>query len=102
LTNAARGCRANDCALPGSTFASRLLTAGVQLGYVSQQLGHADVSVTARHYARWVGGSSYRAAMRVEPGEVSADLLARLDSPHKRSGRRAAFSKCRPSEGIPG
>ena len=33
------------------TFASQLLTAGVQLGYVSAQLGHADVGVTT--YARW-------------------------------------------------
>jgi integrase len=28
------------------TFASQLLTAGVQLGYVSSQLGHADAGVT--------------------------------------------------------
>jgi integrase len=34
------------------TYASWLLSLGVQLGYVSQQLGHADVGVTARHYAR--------------------------------------------------
>ena len=34
------------------TFASQLLTAGVQLGYVSMAHGHADVAVTARHYAR--------------------------------------------------
>ena len=40
------------------TFASQLLTAGVQLGYVSGQLGHADVSVTTRHYARWAGGNA--------------------------------------------
>jgi integrase len=37
------------------TFASQLLTAGVNLAYVSGQLGHADVSVTARHYARFIG-----------------------------------------------
>jgi len=60
------------------TFASQLLTAGVQLGYVSQQLGHADVAVTARHYARWAGGDSYRQPMTLVPGEVPADLLARL------------------------
>ena len=60
------------------TFASQLLSAGVQLGYVSQQLGHADVAVTARHYARWVGGDQYREPMRLEPGEVPADLLSRL------------------------
>ena len=64
------------------TFACWLLTAGVQLGYVSQQLGHADVAVTAKHYARWAGGDSYRQPLALEPGEIPADLLARLeDSP---------------------
>jgi len=60
------------------TFASQLLTAGVQLGYVSAQLGHADVGVTARHYARWAGGESYREPMALRPGEVPADFLARV------------------------
>ena len=60
------------------TFASQLLTAGVQLGYVSRQLGHADVSVTARHYARWAGGDAYRCPLDVGEDEVPADLLARL------------------------
>ena len=62
------------------TFASQLLTAGVQLGYVSAQLGHADVSVTARHYARWIEGDHYREPRQLEPGEVPADLLARIGS----------------------
>ena len=60
------------------TFASQLLTSGVSLGYVSKQLGHADVAVTAKHYARWAGGDFYREPMVLEPGEVPADLLARL------------------------
>ena len=60
------------------TFASQLLTAGVQLGYVSHQLGHSDVSVTARHYARWAGGDAYRSPLEVREDEVPADLLARL------------------------
>ncbi len=60
------------------TFASQLLTAGVQLGYVSAQLGHSDVAVTARHYARWIEDDHYREPMRIESGEVPADLLARL------------------------
>jgi hypothetical protein len=60
------------------TFASQILTAGVQLGYVSRQLGHADVSVTARHYARWAGGDAYRSPLEVAEDEVPADLLARL------------------------
>jgi len=60
------------------TFASQLLTAGVQLGYVSQQLGHADVAITARHYARWAGGDAYRRPLEVREGEVPADLLERM------------------------
>ena len=63
------------------TYASQLLTAGVQLGYVSSQLGHADVAVTARHYARWIEGDRYREPMVMEVGEVPADLLARLGDP---------------------
>ena len=43
------------------TFASQLLTCGVSLGYVSAQLGHSNVSTTARHYVRWAGGDTYRA-----------------------------------------
>ncbi len=65
------------------TFASQLLSAGVQLGYVSMQLGHADFGVTVRHYAKWVGGDEYRAALVLEPGEVPADPLARLLESHQ-------------------
>lgn len=60
------------------TFASQLLSAGVQLGYVSQQLGHADVSVTARHYARWCGGNAYREPLSLLEDEIPADFLARF------------------------
>ena len=63
------------------TFASQLLTAGVQLGYVSAQLRHGDVAVTARHYARWIDADGYRRPMTVEDGEVPADLLARIAVP---------------------
>ena len=64
------------------TFASQLFAAGVQLGYVSDQLGHADVAVTARHYARWVRSAEYRPPMELWPGEVPADLLARMAQEH--------------------
>ena len=50
----------------------------MNLAYVSRQLGHADIQVTTRHYARWCGGDEYREPMRLLPGEVPADLLARL------------------------
>jgi hypothetical protein len=42
------------------------------------QLGHADIAVTARHYAKWCAGDSYRAPLEVREGEVPADLLARI------------------------
>jgi integrase len=65
------------------TYASQLLTCEVSFGYVSAQLEHADVSVTARHYARWVESDFYRVPLVLEPGEVPADFLARLPkSPH--------------------
>lgn len=64
------------------TYASHLLTAGVQLAYVSRQLGHADVAVTARHYARWCG-DDYRRPLEVRDGKVPADLLSRLGESHQ-------------------
>jgi hypothetical protein len=55
-----------------------------------QQLGHADWSVTARHYARWVGGNHYVEPARLAPGEVPADLLARFEADHSREAVRVA------------
>ncbi len=65
------------------TFASQLLTVGVQLGYVSAQLGHADLGTTARHYARWCGDADYNDPMVRDEAEVPADFLARLASPQR-------------------
>ena len=42
------------------TFASQLLTVGVQLGYISRQLGHKNVKVTVDHYVRWCGAAPRR------------------------------------------
>ena len=36
--------------------------------------------MTARSYARWAGGDEYREPMQLLPGEVPADLLARLSA----------------------
>lgn len=60
------------------TFASWLLSLSVQLACVSEQLGYADVAVTARHYAKWCGGNVYRDPMPLLPGEAPADLVARI------------------------
>jgi integrase len=72
------------------TYASQLLTAGVQLSFVSRQLGHADIATTARHYARWAESDGvYREPMRLRPGEVPADLLARLGEEERTKGSPA-------------
>ena len=42
------------------TFASQLVSAGIPLGYVSHQLGHANLAVTAKHYARWIDDAQGR------------------------------------------
>jgi len=77
------------------SYASWLLSLGVQLGYVSRQLGHADVAVTARHYAKWVEGDTYREPMTLLPGEVPADLLARVVE-----GAEEADSRTPPHYGV--
>ncbi len=71
------------------TFASQLLSVGIRLPYVSKQLGHADVGVTVKHYARWTGGNTYRSPLEVGEGEVPADLLARLQIPSPQESRHS-------------
>src|SRR4030095_1549765 len=56
-------------------------TGGVSLAFVSGQLAHAGESVTARHYAKFIGAGDehvYVEPTRLAPGEIPADLLARL------------------------
>ena len=65
------------------TYASRLLTAGVPIQYLSRQLGHAGIAVTQAHYARWLG-DDYRDPLRRRPGEFPADFLARLRAEESR------------------
>ncbi len=73
------------------TFASWLPTCGFPLGYISPQLGHSGVSVTARHYSRWAGGDAYRKPLELADGEVPADLLARLDEESDRHAVEAKY-----------
>lgn len=42
------------------SFASILLSKGAQLLYVSRQLGHSDISITANIYAHWIDYSDNR------------------------------------------
>jgi integrase len=86
------------------TYASQLLTAGVQLGYVSRQIGHADVAVTAKHYARWVAGDDYRDPMARQTGELPADFLARLltNCSHDTDARHDGAAKLVEMRGVRG
>ena len=59
------------------TYASQLISAGVPLGYVSAQLGHANLTTTSEHYTRYVS-REYVEPPRLRAGEIPADLLARL------------------------
>jgi hypothetical protein len=40
------------------TWASHMLASGADLAYVSNQLGHANPSITLRIYSHWVSGVS--------------------------------------------
>ena len=62
------------------TCASHLLSGGVPLAYVSNQLGHTAIGTTERHYAKWIEREEYRPSIALKPGEVPADILARLST----------------------
>lgn len=70
------------------SYASYLLTAGIQIGYIARQIGHSTPLVTAQHYAKWVELDEYRAPELPGPGELPADVLARLGR-SDRSGEKA-------------
>ncbi len=50
------------------------------LSYVSHKLGHGDVAVTARHYARWIESEENRRRQprTLNDDELKPDLLADL------------------------
>jgi integrase len=51
-----RRCAKNAMTDMRHTWASHMLAAGADLPYVSEQLGHANPSVTLRIYSHWVPG----------------------------------------------
>ena len=71
------------------SYASWLLSLGVQLAWVSRQLGHVDIEVTARHYSKWCGGDVYRDPMALAEGELPPDLLARVVAESPQSPRES-------------
>ncbi len=69
------------------TYASQLLTCGVSVGWISNQLGHATTDIATKRYARWCGGAEYRDPLTREPGEVPSDFLARLSRDFQEQSR---------------
>jgi integrase len=53
------------------TYASMMLSAGEPLAWVSKQLGHSDVLVTARTYATWIPDA------RPEAGDAAVKLFGK-------------------------
>ncbi len=48
------------------TYASMMLSAGENLAWVSNQMGHGDVLVTARTYARWIKSTEQQGMKAIE------------------------------------
>ncbi len=61
------------------TYGSWLLSCAVPIGYVSKQMGHANIATTLQHYARYIP-TEYRRPPVLRKRDVPADLLSRLDS----------------------
>ena len=59
------------------TFASVLISSGIPLKYISSQLGHSKTATTEKYYTKWCHGDDYVEPIRLSPGELPADLLAR-------------------------
>ena len=62
------------------SYASILVQHGIVLKWISLQLGHANVGITERHYARWMAQDGYRNPWLVPEGQLPTDLFATLDS----------------------
>ena len=58
------------------TFASLLVTMGIPVKYVANQIGDS-VTTTDRHYGRWIDSDGYRNPTPVADGELPCDLLSR-------------------------
>ena len=61
------------------TFATLLLTNGIPLKWIANQLGHGSVAVTERHYGRWLDEDEYQNPWQVSQGQVPMDLFAESD-----------------------
>ena len=48
------------------TYASTSLAVGEDLAYIAKQMGHSDISVTLKYYARFVKNTGVKHGSKVE------------------------------------
>jgi|TARA_B110000908_G_scaffold157358_1_gene197427 integrase len=48
------------------TFASQMMAAGEDHGFIAQQMGHADIGVTLKYYARFIQNSGIKHGSKLE------------------------------------
>lgn len=61
------------------TYATTLCGRGINLRWISRQLGHGSVVVTERHYARFLGADGYQNPWIVPAGMLPSDMFAELE-----------------------
>jgi integrase len=54
------------------TFATLALAAGVPIEWVAGQLGHSDIRITAKHYARFLPAANARAINALDSFEFAS------------------------------
>ena len=85
-----RQIRIHDCR---HTFASLLLQAGAPITYVSQQLGHADPSITFRVYAHYLPDGSQKDVDRLDDGATGRNPGATRERSSAERGRRNVLKR---------
>jgi integrase len=48
------------------TFASQMMAAGENHGFIAQQMGHEDIGVTLKYYARFIQNSGIKHGSKLE------------------------------------
>ncbi|MDB9958716.1 tyrosine-type recombinase/integrase [Oceanospirillaceae bacterium] len=48
------------------TFASQMMAAGEDHGFIAQQMGHADIGVTLKYYARFIKNTGGKHGSKLE------------------------------------
>ncbi len=70
------GIRRLDLHAARHTFASRLIANGENLKYISEQLGHSSIAVTADIYGHLIPGGNKQAVDRLDSVQIAAPSIS--------------------------